>query len=210
MAVFGVAAALSMLTHIGALALNGATIGLLLALGWRRLPTAGRTALIGGLAAALLFTAPLYFAAVAPSVGRLSGAEAPLVSEATLTLRLGLLGRGLLLGFLPLPLALTPLGLERLLAARVAHPLRRALVGAWLAACLISAGAYLELGLVVRYLYFAAPLVCLGLGALLGSLWPRGRLVTLALILLVVWSGAALWAAGVLMGIKPSALPLTH
>jgi hypothetical protein len=32
----------------------------------------------------------------------------------------------------------------------------------------------------------------------------------LALVLLVVASGVALWAAGVLLGIKPSLLPLTQ
>jgi hypothetical protein len=60
-------------------------------------------------------------------------------------------------------------------------------------------------------MYFAAPLLCLALGTLLDRLWRRGgRLVTLALVLLVVASGVALWAAGVLLGVKPSLLPLTQ
>jgi toxin CptA len=72
-------------------------------------------------------------------------------------------------------------------------------------------GAYLGLGLVVRFLYFAAPLICLALGALLAPLWQRrGRIVVLAVVLLVGWSGVALWAAGVLMRAKPSGLPLTY
>ena len=48
------------------------------------------------------------------------------------------------------------LGIERLLSARARHPLQRVLVVAWLAVCLIFLAAYLGLGLVVRYVYFAA------------------------------------------------------
>src|SRR5207244_2140022 len=61
--------------------------------------------------------------------------------------RLNLVGRGLQLGFLPLTLALAPLGIERLLSARARHPLQRVLVVAWLAVCLIFLAAYLGLGL---------------------------------------------------------------
>ena len=116
-----------------------------------------------------------------------------------------------MLGFLPLPLALAPLGLIQMLRQRAPNPLGRPLIVAWLLVCLLFMGVYFGLGLLVRYLYFAAPLICLALGTLLDRLWRRGgRLVTLALVLLVVASGVALWAAGVLLGVKPSLLPLTQ
>jgi toxin CptA len=77
---------------------------------------------------------------------------------------------------------------------------------------LLFLAADFGLGLVVRYVYFAAPLVCLAVGALLAALWGRqgGRLLAIALALLVAWSGTALWVAGVLERVKPSVLPLTH
>jgi toxin CptA len=86
------------------------------------------------------------------------------------------------------------------------------LVLAWLLVCMAALAAYLGLGLLTRYIYFAAPLVCLAVGALLAALARRyaGRAVALAFVLLVTWSGVALWVAGVLMRVKPSVVPLTH
>jgi len=105
-----------------------------------------------------------------------------------------------------------PPGLALLLGAPRRHPLLRALVVAWLMVCLLFLAVDFGLGLLVRYVYFAAPLVCLACGALLARLQRRyaGRIVALALVLLIAWSGTALWAAGVLERVKPSALPLTH
>ena len=95
---------------------------------------------------------------------------------------------------------------------RPRHPLLRPLVAAWLAVCLLFLAADLGLGLLVRYGYFAAPLICLGAGALLAALRRQaaGRVTAAALVLLVAWSGTALWMAGVLERVKPFVLPLTH
>jgi toxin CptA len=112
---------------------------------------------------------------------------------------------------LPLPLALAPLGLVQLLRQGAPNRLGRPLIVAWLLVCLLFMGVYFGLGLLVRYIYFAAPLICMGLGALLDRLWRRGgKLVALALVLFVVASGVALWVAGVLLGVKPSLVPLTQ
>ena len=125
--------------------------------------------------------------------------------------KLDLVGQGLALRFLPLPLALTPLGMVQMLRQRSPNPLGRPLIVAWLLVSLLFMGVYFGLGLLVRYIYFATPLICLALGVLLDRLWQRGgKLVTLALVLFVVASGVVLWLAGVLLEIKPSLLPLTQ
>ncbi len=196
-----------------------AALGMILGLGWRHIAPAARGRLLGGLLAALLFTVLFYFsAAIAPALDRRSGdgslQPGALLAQswADLGNKLGRVAVGMERGFLPLPLALAPLGLVRLLALRGRRPLSRVVVLAWLAAGLLFFGVWLGAGLLVRFLYFAAPLLCLALGGLLAPLWrrPGGRALALALVLLVAWSGAALWAAGVLMRVKPSALPLTH
>ena len=95
--------------------------------------------------------------------------------------KFGLIWLGLVRGFLPIPLALAPLGFVRALQLQPRHPLGRSLIAGWVAVCLLFFGVYMGLGLVVRFLYFAAPLLCLGLGALFDLLWQRhGRLVVIA------------------------------
>ena len=218
-AVFAILTAVCLLMHVGALVLALAMLGLWLVLGWRRLPKAAWSALVAGLLLALLFVVPLYFAAVAgPVLAQGSDPAAPSLGAALSqgwaerAVRLDLVSRGLELGFLPLTLALAPLGLARLCFARRRHPFQRALVLAWLLVCLASLAAYLGLGLLTRYLYFAAPLICLAVGALLAALARRyaGRAMALAFVLLVAWAGTALWVAGVLLRVKPSLVPLTH
>lgn len=213
MAAFGAACAAGMLMHIGALALLLALLGAVLVLGWRQRAPAGRWAVVGALLAALAGAGLIYFSAVI-DVGFRTGGRPGLsallaVGWADRWLRLGLVGRGLLLGFLPTTLALVPLGLAHLFQPRWACA--RTIVLAWLLACLLFLGAYLGLGMVVRYIYFAVPPICLCLGAWLEALWARrGRAVVIALLLLTAWGSAALWAAGVLMRIKPSVVPLTQ
>jgi toxin CptA len=210
---------ISLLMHVGALVLIVMLLGACLLFGWPRLAPPTRAATIGALLLAATLTALFYFSAVIdPLLAHPAGAPGPpslgetfARSWAARATKLDLIGQGLVLGFLPLPLALAPLGVVQLLRQRSPNPLGRALIAAWLLICLLFMGVYFGLGLLVRYLYFAAPLICLGLGALLDRLWRRGgRLVTLALVLFVVTSGVALWVAGVLLGIKPSLLPLTQ
>jgi toxin CptA len=213
---FGAALAAAMLTHVGALALAAAMLGLSVALGWRRLPPKSRAALFGSLLVVGALATAIYFsAAIGPLLGQggpgLDLGRSFAKAWAARDLRAGLIAGGPLLGFLPTLLALALPGLV-LLGAHARHPLLRPLVAAWLAACLLFLAADFGLGLVVRYVYFAAPLVCLAVGALLAALWGRaaGRVATVALALLVAWSGTALWVAGVLERVKPSVLPLTH
>ena len=216
-ALFGAALAAALLTHVGALALALALLGLCVVLAWRRLSLRSRAALFGSLLLVGALGALFYFsAAIGPLLGR-RGAGLDLSQSfakawAARDLRASLIAAGPLLGFLPVTLALAPPGLALLFGARARHPLLGPLVVAWLAVCLLFLAADFGLGLVVRYVYFAAPLVCLAVGGLLARLWgrPCGRLVAVALALLVAWSGTALWVAGVLERVKPSVLPLTH
>jgi toxin CptA len=216
-ALFGAALSAALLTHVGALALTAAMLGLSVALGWRRLTRKSRVALFGSLLVVGVLAATIYFSA---AIGPLLGQRGPGLdlgrsfakAWAARDLRAGLIADGPLIGFLPTTLALVLPGLALLLGQRARHPLLPALVAAWLAVCLAFLAADFGLGLVVRYVYFAAPLVCLAVGALLAALWgrPAGRIAAVALALLVTWSGTALWVAGVLERVKPSVLPLTH
>jgi toxin CptA len=219
LALTSVAGAVCLMTHVGALVLVVATVGLLAALGWRAVPGDGRRALIGAALLALLFALPVYFtAAAAPLVGQERGpATLDLAASlargiARLGERVGLVGRALALGWLPPVAGLAPLGLLLLARSPRRHPLQRALLGASLLVCALFFLAYLFLGLLTRYIYFVTPLVCLAAGAALARLWarPGGRWVVGALALLVCWAGAALWLAGVLLRDRPSLVPLTQ
>ena len=219
-ALFAALGAVGLLIHVGALILVGAFLGLCLIFGWPRLRAGRRAAMLGGLALALLFALPVYFAAVAGSaLGQLRAGQAssvslsppPLVSWQDGVLKLPIAIRGLLDGFEPHLLALAPLGLLRL-AARGDHPLQRRLLAAWLAVCTAFFLVDYNLHLVTRYVYFTTPLACLAAGALLAGLWRwrAGRAACLALVLSTSWAGLALWVAGVLMNVKPSVVALTH
>jgi toxin CptA len=219
LAMFVVICIVCLLMHVGALVLILALLGTCLLFGWPRLPAAARRATVGGLLLAGAITGLFYFSAVIdPLLARPAGLPAPpglgdafARSWAERATRLNWVGQGLALGFLPPALGLAPLGLAQLLRRRSPYPLGRPLMLAWLLVSLLFMGVYFGLGLLVRYLYFATPLICLALGTLLDGLWRRGgRVVTLALVLFVVGSGVALWVAGVLLGVKPSLLPLTH
>jgi toxin CptA len=220
LAIFAVLSAVTFLTHIGALMPVVALLGLCLVFGWRRLPAPSRNAALSGLALALLFAVPIYFVAVAgPVLGQFGSGNTPTTNlGATLAknwlqrdTKLGLVGRGLLLGFLPPLLWLAPLGLARMSASSARHPLQRRLIISWILVCLLFLLSYLSLSLLTRYIYFAVPLVCLAAGALLGELWRRraGRLIAIAVVLFVAWAGVSIWVEGVLMRVKPSVVALT-
>jgi toxin CptA len=219
LATFAVICVLSLLMHVGALVLIVALLSASLVFGWARLAARARTAIVGGLVLAITLTMLFYFSAVIdPLLARPASAAAPLSladtfarSWAARAIKLAYVAQGLALGFLPLPLALAPLGVSQLLRERSPNPLGRPLVVAWLLISLLFMSVYFGLGLLVRYIYFATPLICLALGVLLDRLWQHGgRLATLVLVLLVVASGVALWVSGVLLGVKPSLLPLTQ
>jgi toxin CptA len=221
LAIFAGLSAISLLTHIGALMPMLALLGLCLLFGWHRLPAPSRTAAFGGLALAMLFVLPIYFAAVAgPMLSQFQSADAP-TANFGVTLaknwlqrdtKLMLVGRGLLLGLLPPLLWLAPLGLARLSARQPGHPWQRRLVITWILVCLLFLLSYLSLSLLTRYIYFAVPLVCLAVGALLAELWRRhaGRIIVTTLVLFIAWAGVVIWVEGVLMRVKPSVVALTH
>jgi len=204
--------------HIGAFVLILGLLGLCIVLGWWQLGRVERNATIGMGVLALACAGLFYFSAVAPATlgqsASASGLSLPELLAKSWAIRdgkVGLIWLGLVRGFLPISLALAPLGFVRMLRIEPRHPIGRALNVGWLAVCVLFFGVYMGLGLVVRFLYFATPLLALWLGALLDSFWQRrGRLVVIALVLLVAWAGVALWAAGVLMGVKPSGVPLTY
>jgi toxin CptA len=213
----GAAGAAALLTHIGALALMAALLGVCVAIGWRRLSAESRATLFGVLLVVGILATAIYFsAAIGPLLGqrgtRLDVGASFAKAWAARELRGSFIIRGPLLGFLPPTLALAVPGLGLLIGAPRRHPLLRALIAAWLTICLIFLALDFGLGLLVRYVYFAAPLVCLAAGGLLAALArrPGGRIPARAFTLLVAWSGTALWIAGVLERVKPSALPLTH
>ncbi len=214
-AFFAVAVVVSVLVHVGALTLIAATLGIAIAISWLGLAQPSRFALLASLGTAAVVVAALYFSAVAPTVlaQRVDPSVASLgdpgaSNQTPFVFRWPLFWRGLTLGFTPFGLALAPFGLAMLLRGPY---VQRVLILSWLGVVAAAVAAYFGLGLVVRDLYFAAPLVCLALGAALNALWARGgRIVVLAIVLIINFNGLALWFGGVLMRIKPSAAPLTR
>jgi toxin CptA len=214
----GVLLLLCLLTHAGAMVLTVAMLGLLLPIAWPRLARPSRRALLGAIGVAALFALPVYFTAVVGPVleqeldPQTKGLAATLEkARRDLALRLALVGRGWSLGYLVPTLGLAPLGLV-LLGQRRRHPLVLPLLITWIVVSALFFLAYLSLALLTRYIYFAAPLICLAVASVLAELRrrPTGRLVALTLVLLVALSGATLWAEGVLLRIKPSVVPLSH
>jgi toxin CptA len=211
--------AFCLLAHAGAMVLTAAMLGVLLPLAWLRMGPASRRALLVAFGAAALFVVPVYLTAAAGPVleqevdpqKRSLGAQLAKAWN-DFGLRLGLVGRGWLLGYLPPTLALVAPGLALLLEPRRRHPLLVALVAAWLLISLGFFAAYMSLGLLTRYIYFAAPLICLATGVLLAQLTrrPWGRPVVVALVLFVALGGASLWAEGIFLRVKPSVVPLSH
>ena len=215
-AVAAVVAAAALLTHIGALPLTAVALAFLLLLaplagarqeGWR--------AALASVGLALLFAVPGYFLAVA---GPALAAAAPpgavhggVLALARVPERLGFSARALWQAYPPW-LIVPALGGAALLAARPPSQMARAVLAAWLGAALLLFAIHLTTGMLTRYVYFLAPLVCLCAGAALAALrrGRGGRLAVLALALLTAWPGVFLWLVGTLERVKPSALPLSH
>lgn len=210
-----VVTAVGLLTHVGALVLVAATLALLLLLLLPVISAPGRLALLGGLSAAAVLAAALYFSLVLPRTLAPSGGSAlasvralGVIKPGALADRWQLFSRGLVLGFTPLGLALAVFGFVALLRGPY---LPRVLALAWLGATGAAVATYFTTGLVVRDLYFLAPLVCLALGVALDGVWTHGgRLVALAVLGFITWQGLALWVGGVLSRLKPSATMLTR
>ena len=207
--------ALTLTTHVGALVLVAATLGLLLLWGARSLPHRAWLTLLGVAAGALALTLPVYFAAAAaPLAGQRGGIELAASFARGLgqqSVRFAFVAQAYLLGFTPAVVALGLLGLWPIVA-RPQHPLARPLILGTALLSVVFCLTYVYLGLLTRYVYFGTPLLCLGAGAMLSRLWarPGGRVVAVALVTLVACLGAALWVAGVLLRVKPSLVPLTQ
>lgn len=203
------AASLALLIHVGALVLVVAALGLFVLFRWHRSLPVQRAVLVSSLVAAAVLTAGLYFSAVVPAVFAQQVPTIPvgaaMIDSAKLGERLQLLVRGLVVGFTPAGMALATFGFALL---RPRGP-ARAMVAAWFGAALLAVGAYIATGMVVRDLYFVAPLVCIALAVALDAFWRRGgRWLVLAFVALIMWQGMALWFGGVLLRIKPSAAAL--
>lgn len=224
-AILAVVVAAALMAHIGALLLTGATLGLLLVFTiWQRWrPTesgwSGWRLVVLTLAGTTLVLLPLYFsAAVAPLLADnenslLASADGSgFVSRATPLSRMAVLAIAEPRAYTLLLLALTLPGLLLLLGNRRRAPLTTPVVLAWAGACLLFWAIHMSYGMLTRYLYFAAPLICLAAGVLLGDLWRSraGRWVALGVTLYVAWVGLSLWLPGVFERFKPSALPLSH
>lgn len=215
----GIVTAVCALTHIGALVLTVAILGLLALAGRVVLPrTAWRSIWVTFACAALLLV-PIYFSAAAapvlmqpPNPNTRTLAESFARGMQMRDLRLLFVRQAFTLGFTEPLLALVPAGLLALWHAPQRHTLQRSLLASWLAVCALFLVISVSLGFLTRYVYFAAPLFCLAGGCAVGWIWrrPGGRAVVVALVVLVAWVGAALWFSGVLLRDKPSLLPLTQ
>lgn len=211
--------ALCLMTHAGALVLVVAMLGLIGVAGWWIFPRPAWWAFARGMVFALLVSVPFYFlAAATPVLAQPPNPNARTLAEslarglADLNVRLELVGRAFLIGYLPPLLGLAPLGIVALWRAERRHPIQRLLLAAWVLVSILFFTVYMSLGYLTRYIYFAAPLVCLAAGVVLARLWhrPYGRVVVVALVLFIALAGAGLWMGGVLLRDKPSLVPLTH
>lgn len=215
----GVAASVCLLMHVGALVLILAMLGLLALAGLVRLSRQAAAILLMGLGLAALVSALLYFSYVLPAVltqpasGQSRSLAQSFARSLTMTeLRLGLVGQAFHLGFtLPL-LGAACSGLFLLAFRRRAHGLQAALIWGTVVVCLIFFGVYMFLGFLTRYIYFAAPIICLAGAVFLGRMRhrPGGRWLLIAVLIAVVFMGIELWFGGVLLRDKPSLVPLTH
>jgi len=204
------------LIHNGVLLLIGVCLGLYVLLcfglqraeGWRwRMWGA---VLIGASLCALLLQ---YFDSARLMLAEIMAGPAAVVPTATAeseAFRTSQIWVGLHASFAPLSVPLVALGLVYLTWRSHGH--QRLLSIAWIGSALLFFGVDLLIGLQVRYSYFIAPLACVGVAALTERIQGRlaGRLVTLALVALVVAVGASLWVNGAFYGTRPSVNALTH
>ncbi|NJN19198.1 MAG: hypothetical protein HC822_24570 [Oscillochloris sp.] len=233
---FAVAAlcTVNLLIHPGGLLLSGVCLGLYVLIGGgvqlrtvlqsgsRDLPTALRSSELAPwrgwffcFGAAALAALALQYADTAILVigGMLSGAtESPLGTnqQADQSARLWQIWVGLRASFEPLTLLLVALGLPALFHR--GQGTARLLAACWLASGALFLLVDIATGQQVRYGYFVAPLVCVGVAALTERLLARpfGRVAVIALVALVAFAGTQLWLAAALEGMRPSVNPLTH
>jgi len=230
----GALCAVNLLIHPGGLLFAGVTMGVFLVLGmgmgrwtvdggrWRaaqlwdnvRSPGPWRGWLLTLLGAAALALAVQYFEAARLMVGGLlDGSTATPDSTNQVSdqaARLWQIWVGLNASFAPLPLALASAGLVALLWRTRGHG--RLLVIGWLASALLFLAVDIATGQQVRYGYYSAPLVCVGVAALVEPLmrWRLGRVAVWGLMALVALAGLLLWGDAIFLGVKPSVNPLTH
>lgn len=214
-----VATTLCLLMHVGALVLLVPMLSLLALTGLVRLSRQAALVLVAGLGIAALVSVILYVSYVLPAVltqpasAQTRSLAQSLARSLTMTdLRLSLVGQAFSLGFtLPL-LAAACVGCVVLLTSPGRHVFQPTLVWGTVVLCVLFFAVYMLLGFLTRYIYFAAPLVCLAAAALLERLRlrPGGRWLVLAVVLLVVFMGIDLWFGAVLLRDKPSLVPLTH
>ncbi|MEI7644431.1 MAG: hypothetical protein WCJ55_09135 [Chloroflexales bacterium] len=148
-----------------------------------------------------IFASPNAAPDVAADLTEAAGGEAARLSQIWV---------GLQASFAPLSVVLAVLGLTYLIWRTRSHA--RLLSLAWLGSALIFLGVDLIVGIQVRYGYFIAPLACVGVAALTERLQGRlvGRVITLALVGLVVAAGVSLWVNGAFFGVRPSVNAMTH
>ncbi len=209
----GLVFCIALLMHNGVAVLGGCWLTVYLGLAWwrqRRADTQWRqwalVLFVSGVVATLLL-----YADVAQLYLRQLESSAPVPPTIDESLRVALIGRGLEASLRPLGLLFTLAGLALLL--RYAQGRARWIASAWL----VSTGLFFAVdvlwGMQVRYAYFAIPLVCAGLALLLDQLMQRriwGGAASWGVIGLICIAGLNLWFAGVIVGIKPTLMALTH
>lgn len=215
----GVIAAACAMTHVGALVLLAVMLAILVVGGVLVIPRDRWMLLAGALAAAAGLTLLIYVSAAAvPVIQQPPPPRARTLAESLARgwemrdIRLLLVGRAWTLGFTELLLALLPAGLLLLWQQPQRHAMQRLFLAGLVAICLVFFGVYMSLGFLTRYIYFAAPIICLAGGAALSALWrrPGGRWLVLAVVALVIATGLVLWFGAAIVRDEPSLVPLTH
>jgi hypothetical protein len=117
---------------------------------------------------------------------------------------------GINASFEPLPLPLAVAGVAALLWLVRGHG--RSLLSGWLASALLFLLVDIVTGQQVRYGYYTAPIICIGVAALVERLlsYRLGRLAVWGLVALVAIAGLLLWGDAIFLGAKPTVNPLTH
>ncbi len=152
-------------------------------------------------------------AAILTIGGRISGITATTDSTNQLTDQAALMAQiwvGLNTSFAPMPLALAVAGVA--LVIWRSRGAQRLLATAWTASALLFLLVDIITAQQVRYGYFIAPLVCVGVAWLGEPLmqWRFGRWAVWAFVAIVWIAGLTLWLNATLVGVRPSVNPLTH
>ena len=214
-----VATTLCLFMHVGALVLLVPMLALLALTGLLRLSRQTAFVLLTGLGIAALVSIVVYFSYVLPAVltqpasAQTRSLAQSLARSLSMTdLRLSLVGQAFSLGYTLPMLAAACMGWLMLLMRPGRHVFQPTLLWGTAALCVLFFAVYMLLGFLTRYIYFAAPIICLVAAALLERLRlrPGGWWLVFAVVLLVVFMGIELWFGAVLLRDKPSLVPLTH